>query len=289
MTNSAADPVSPCVSEQVTALPAPHLRPFVASYVGYRMEGFPAGVHAGLPSRHLTFVVSVDEPVDLVAMPDRAQRPDRFGALVGGLHVAPAMIRHDGNQHGVQLKITPAGSRALFGMPAAALASTIVTLGDVLGASAAEELRDRLHAARSWDCRFAILDDVLSRAVREARAARPEVVRAWDCIAATGGRVDIGSVARDVGWSRRHLADQFGAEFGHPPKSIARVMRFERSRLRVMRPGAVLARVAAECGYADQAHMARDWRDLAGASPSAWLAAERLPFVQGADGDAGAS
>lgn len=276
------------VSQQVTGVPAPQLRPFVTSYVGYRMTGFPPGVHAGLPSRHLTFVVSFDEPVDLMAMPDHAQPPDRFGALVGGLHVAPALIRHDGNQHGVQLAVTPAGARALFAMPAAALASTVVTLGDALGPSPAAELHDRLRDARGWAARFAVLDDVLSRALTEPRAARPEVVRAWDRIATTRGRVDITSVARDVGWSRRHLSEQFRTEFGHAPKAVARVMRFEHSRARVEQPGAVLARVAAECGYADQAHMARDWRDLAGASPSAWLAAEHLRFVQGADGDDGA-
>jgi AraC-like DNA-binding protein len=50
-----------------------------------------------------------------------------------------------------------------------------------------------------------------------------------------------------------------------------------------------LAAIAAECGYADQAHMAREWRTLAGASPTQWLADERLPFVQDDEGPAGAS
>ena len=50
-----------------------------------------------------------------------------------------------------------------------------------------------------------------------------------------------------------------------------------------------LATIAADCGYADQAHMAREWRALAGASPTQWLADERLPFVQDDDGLDGAS
>jgi len=64
------------------------------------------------------------------------------------------------------------------------------------------------------------------------------------------------------------------------PKAAAMVLRFERSRRlleRSARPG--LAEVAAACGYDDQAHLSRDWRALAGCTPTAWMAAE-LPSVQ---------
>ena len=58
------------------------------------------------------------------------------------------------------------------------------------------------------------------------------------------------------------------------------MLRFERSKQLFIRPDhATLATIAAECGYADQAHMAREWRTLAGASPTQWLAAEQLPVT----------
>ena len=98
------------------------------------------------------------------------------------------------------------------------------------------------------------------------------------------GDVDISSVATDVGWSRRHLSEQFGAEYGVTPKEMARVLRFERSKmLFVGGVRATLAEIAAECGYADQAHMAREWRTLAGASPTQWLADEQLPVAHATD------
>ena len=60
-------------------------------------------------------------------------------------------------------------------------------------------------------------------------------------------------------------------------------LRFERSKHLFTRPDhPTLATIAAECGYADQAHMARDWRELAGCSPTEWLATEVLPFLQDA-------
>lgn len=67
------------------------------------------------------------------------------------------------------------------------------------------------------------------------------------------------------------------------------MLRFEHSRELLVgpaRPG--LATVAALSGHADQAHLAREWRAIAGVSPTAWLAAE-LPYVQDTEGLAPAS
>ena len=84
----------------------------------------------------------------------------------------------------------------------------------------------------------------------------------------------------------RHLGEQFRAETGLSPKAGARVVRFNLARRRLLRQQAdrgrvVLAELATECGYYDQAHLAREFRDLAGCPPSALLA-EELRNVQAA-------
>ena len=183
------------------------------------------------------------------------------------------------------LAVTPAGARALFGLPAGALASEVVPL-DVLWGRLAGELLDRLDAApASWAPRFAVVEGVLLRAltarVEIPSGAKPETSEAWRRLEMTAGRVDIAALAAEVGWSRRHLTERFTAEYGVGPKQLARVLRFEQSKTMLVRPGRpTLASIAAECGYADQAHMARDWRDIAGSSPTQWLADEQLPIVQ---------
>ena len=274
-------------SDFAIGLPDPSLRAFVGRYVGYELLGFEPGVHVGMPSRFLTFIVSFGRPVDVAVMPDPAQTPQKLFALVSGLTSAPALIRHDGNERGIQVEITPLGSRILFGMPAAELASLVVDMGDVLGLRAAE-LTDRLEGAAGWPQRFAVLDDVLLRAVRDAPAGRPELAYAWQRLGARAGGITVDELARDVGYSRRHLSERFRSEFGLTPKLAGQVLRFDRARELLTRPGRPsLARVAAECGYADQAHMTRDFRRFAGASPSAWLAGEELPFVQDGEPSAG--
>lgn len=97
----------------------------------------------------------------------------------------------------------------------------------------------------------------------------------------SGGTVSINALAAEIGWSRQHLARRFGDEFGLGPKLAARVVRFERARRMLERtPSFVsIAQVAAACGYYDQAHLNRDFAELAGCSPTVWLAAE-LPSFQ---------
>jgi AraC-like DNA-binding protein len=275
------------VAESTVYRPPALLRPYVESYVGYRYAGFPAGEHMGLPSRHLTFVISFDAPLELSRLPDGSARPTTFDALLGGLHTSPAVIRHDGSQHGIQLQITPAGARGLFGLPAGDVARLVVPLDAVWG-RLADELLDRLAGAAGWDERFAVLDHVLLRAlaarIEVPSGGRRETTAAWDRLTASAGRVAVAALASEVGWSRRHLTERFAAEYGVGPKEMARVLRFERARrllVRADRPA--LAAVAAACGYADQAHMVREWNALAGSSPTSWLRSEVLPFVQDDD------
>jgi transcriptional regulator GlxA family with amidase domain len=81
----------------------------------------------------------------------------------------------------------------------------------------------------------------------------------------------------------RRLSTLFAAEFGLTPKEAARTMRFTHAVARIgegVRGGALdLATVAAECGFADQPHLDREFRDFAGTSPTGWIA-EEFPNIQ---------
>ncbi|GAA4614380.1 AraC family transcriptional regulator [Actinoallomurus liliacearum] len=273
------------VSQSVRVRPPARLAAAVARCVGYRYEGFPAGTHLGLPSRHLTVVLSLGAPTRTSGPSGRPSTA--FTALAGGLHTRPVRISHDGDLAGVQLDLTPEGARSLFGLPAAELGAAVLSLDDLIG-TRARELVERLAEAPTWPARFAAVDDVLSRGVGRLTAPAPEVGYAWRRLADADGAVRIGDLAREVGWSRRHLGERFAAEYGLRPKEAARVMRFERSKRLLKEPGRPsLAAAAAACGYYDQAHLAREWNELAGCPPSAWLTGEELPFVQDGDDTAG--
>jgi AraC-like DNA-binding protein len=264
--------------EAVGGTPAPPLRCILGSYQGYHLIGRP-GTHRGLPSRHLTFIISLDEPVDICRMPADTQPPAKLQAFVGGLHAGSATIRHEGVQYGISLQLTPLGARALLGVPAGELAYAVVSLDDVFGTSAAE-LVDRLASSATWNDRFRILDEVLIQRVKEGWAFSPQLAWAWQQLISTGGAIEVGALASEVGYSRRHLGELFRRELGLSPKVAARVLRFERSRRLIERAQPTnLAGVAAASGYYDQAHLTREWREMAGCTPTTWIA-EELPSVQ---------
>lgn len=220
-----------------------------------------------MPGRGIVVIVDLDRGWTVEG--------ERFGSFAGGLYGRPVCVRHEGSSRGVQFDVEPPAFRALFGAPAGELAERTVALEDLLGPGAAL-LAERLADAPDAGARFAVLDEVLLAAARRAPPpARPDIERAWALLRRSGGRMRIEALADALGCSRRHLAKRFAEEVGAPPKLAARLMRFEAVRARL---GSVpLARLAAEHGFADQAHLAREFRELAGRSPTAF------PLVQDAE------
>ncbi len=279
------------ISGGASSRPPEALRPYVTQVAGYCYQPGPFSAHRGMPSTALTVVLAFGQPLDV----GRLGQPETqrcFWAAVSGLSVGPAHIRQVGPQEGIWLAITPAGARLLFGLPAATLHDAVVSVEDVLGGRAARWY-DEVASATGWPARFAALEQHLLTLAAEsadtAGAVRPEVAQAWSRLTEGPGGARVADVADEVGWSRRHLGEQFRAETGVSPRDARRLARFERSHAMARRRTPHLADVAAACGFADQAHMTREWRDLCAYTPGEWMRAE-LPFLQDRsdeDGDAG--
>lgn len=261
----------------VVRAPHPALAAYVGDYVGYDHVMSPEAVHHGLPSGTATIIIAFEEPLD-TGWVDTADHAT-YWTLAGGLHTRAAFIRTHGRQCGIQLDLTPAGARALLGLPIGALAHIVVDHSDIPG-GLTPDLHARLAATPSWDARFDLLDAHLLRLARtfDRTVGAPEVTEAWRVITATRGKARVEAIARHVGWSRRNLEQRFRAELGLTPKQSARVVRFDRAR-RLAASGHPLAEVASATGYSDQAHLSREWRALAGQTPRETLH-EVFAFVQ---------
>src|SRR5262249_37471332 len=92
------------------------------------------------------------------------------------------------------------------------------------------------------------------------------------------GVVDITVLAQKAGWSHKHLIAQFRDQVGAPPRRLGRILRFQRA---IKCLGFVnrtrWAALANDCGYFDQSHMIREFREFAGCTPTEYVSLQ-LPY-----------
>jgi AraC-like DNA-binding protein len=177
-----------------------------------------------------------DRPHTLRVLPDGCV--DLIGADVIGPMTTAVVVELDPGDETTGIRLRPGAFTALFGVPAAELRDRRMALADVA--------RPRPLAALARD------------------APHPDPLAA-----AALAACDVGTLARDSGYSPRHLRRRLEAATGHGPKRLARIGRMQ--ALLSAGRGESWARAAAEHGYYDEAHMANDVRALAGATPHALL------------------
>jgi AraC-like DNA-binding protein len=112
---------------------------------------------------------------------------------------------------------------------------------------------------------LAVLQQELMRSLADLGEPDP-VVRAATTLL-VGGAAGVAEVADRVYVSERQLQRRFAERVGYGPKTFQRIARFQRALRQLVREDARLAGAAAWAGYADQAHLTRETRRLAGLSP----------------------
>jgi AraC-like DNA-binding protein len=181
------------------------------------------------------------------------------GAFVAGPDTGPVLFEADPGSVIVGARFAPGAGHAL-GLPMSELRDLRVEVVELDGAIA-ERLRGDLDVRTA----FARLTEA---AVRLAAQSPPDGAVSAAARTLADPRTRVEKLAGDLGFSERQLRRRFDTAVGYGPKTLQRTLRFQRA-LQLLDADEDLARVAAEAGYADQAHFSRDVRRLAGASPSA--------------------
>jgi AraC-like DNA-binding protein len=252
----------PC--ETITGLPHPRLRPYVVGYSGFRSPSPEPVRHRVLPLNLVSVLVDFSTPVRLVT----------------GARDTPKVFERTGWRHGVCAGLTPAGVHALLGVPMSELSGVTAGLAGLVGARREAELAERLAAAPTWTARFLLLDEVFGAWLSDVDH-RSLVTRAWWRLQRPGGGARIAHVAAELGVGRRHLEVGFRRHIGLTPKTVSRIARFQHA-VGLLAAQRDLGGVAAEAGYADQPHLTREVRELAGLTP-----AQLCAFLQYRELDAG--
>jgi AraC-like DNA-binding protein len=173
-------------------------------------------------------------------------------------------------------RFRPGGIRAIFGCSATTILNRTVLLSDLAGG--ATRLHERLLLARSGRQRQGLLADWIRSALCGS-AILDRRVRAACRWLTSDPRVDISTLADRFDWNIRTVRRDFHAACGYGPKHFQRIMRIQRAIRESHEPSrSSLVEVAFAAGYADQAHMTRDFRDITGFTPAQQLATTRPEF-----------
>jgi len=200
--------------------------------------------------------------------------------LSGRLHVAgpdtgPVLAALDPGSRVVGIRFRPGLAPTMLGVPAAELIDDRVDL-DLLWGRAAEHLTERLSEAGGPGAAMTVLEREL---VERLPASIPVDPLAEAVVAELRGGPPapvVAKLAATLGTSERQLHRRCLDAFGYDPKTLDRVLRFQRflsmARSAASQGRTGLAGLAADAGYADQAHLARECRSLGGLPPRRLLA-----------------
>jgi AraC-like DNA-binding protein len=252
--------------------PTARLAPFVRRFNAYAERDTQFVRRRELPSGLATLVFNLGRDLR-VEHPLKTRTTYRAGtAFYTGLSSTYAVTETDRAQEGVQVMLTPLGARRLLGFPLVEVGDRLIDPGDLIGA-AARDIAERLQETNSLAGRLAILEQAMTQRLALSRDGPPrDLVWALSRLEATLGHIGVNALARELGCSRKHLTVRFRREFGMSPKLFARVARFDHAVALLRRDRvASLAELAGDCGYADQAHMTRDFCEFAGSPPAAFL------------------
>ena len=168
------------------------------------------------------------------------------------------------------LRFRPGVAPAVLGIPATELVDDRPAAA-VVWPSRAAEIVGRLETVPTLAAATAVLQDAVRHDLAAAPAPDRIVQQVVNAIRRTGGHqsVRVDRLADQAGVSERQLLRRCCAALGYGPKTLARIVRFQRFLAYARDPTpAPLADIAANTGYADQPHLTREVRRLAGLTPA---------------------
>lgn len=263
--------------EVLTRAPGPALRPFVQRFWA-SAEAPGGGARAlrerVLPSGSMHLVVRLsDDPLRLFDGADDSVGRAVGHAIVGGARAASYVRDVSRPVRSVGAQLHPCAAGLLLGVPAGELAGRHTDLADLWGARATW-LRERLSEAPTLAARIDLFERLLEDRIQAIsdRRREPGQAVAAHAVARFHEGAAVGAVVLESGYSHRRFIELFQREVGLAPKLYCRVQRLQQA-LTLAGAGQPWGRAAVSAGYADQAHLTRELRELGGLTPGEHRAA----------------
>jgi AraC-like DNA-binding protein len=198
-------------------------------------------------------------------------------SFVAGQITRPLLIRARGPAKIVGIRFHPHGACRVLGVPLHELTDSVVTL-DAISADLHRRMQrigelSEAGDGQTADC-LATLATLMAEMAQEGDGEGQQISAAVAAFESTAGAAEVAEVADHVGLSPRQLQRRFREAVGISPKLFSRMQRFQRVFQAMEAQALDWVDTAIECGYYDQAHLIRDFREFSGKAPTALLAGE---------------
>ncbi len=235
-------------------------------YQGWTERSATPVLRREIPSGIVPVIINFGPEARLID-PEKKDVLQRLDSFVAGLHETFVLVESAQSTDCVQFNLNPLGAYQILGVPMYSIANAEIPLDDLLGRPA-RRLISQIGACPDWAIRFALLDHFLLERAAHGRTGSPRIIWAWNQLKQSHGQIEVGKLAADLECSKKHLITQFRNEIGLPPKTLARIIRFGRvASLLKHGQSPRWVEIAHHCGYYDQAHLIREFREFAGTTP----------------------
>lgn len=235
-------------------------------YSGYRPPHFLERV---LPSGTIEMIVQLEgEPFRCYDPESLKLKQVMQGPLLVGVRSEVQIIDTEQQLDVMGVHFRPGGIRGLFAMPADEISGMDVPVDDVWPGFG-DELAERLASASTPFRKLQVMERLLRSRLRMDRQPHRAIPVALEKLEAIDEPLPIGELASDLGLSSRRFIEVFSSHIGLPPKTYARILRFQRALTNIHRKQhRSWADLAFDCGWYDQAHMIRDFKQFSGLTPT---------------------
>jgi AraC-like DNA-binding protein len=172
------------------------------------------------------------------------------------------------------VRFRPQGFSAIFEEKSDVLKEKTLLLEDIF-CTQGKEIEERILNSTSSTERVAIIEQFLLQRLRRSRVFDQNARMASHLLSEQPNEECILQLARELKISLRQLERQFKTQVGMSPSQFIKIARFQKVlRCKLVNPAVSFATLAMECGYYDQSHFSRDFKDLSGLSPGAYFGEE---------------
>lgn len=270
--------------------PDPPLDLWIASI--WYCESDPNGLQRVLPSGAAQLLVNLKQDRTRVCRPQSSPgwETTSSGTILSGVQARYCVIDTAELECVMGVAFRAGGTLPFFRIPAQELRDRDVPLEALWGRGRAMELREQLLAEPGPEAKLARMERAMA-AIWRGEGLHPAVELALDVFAKRPGEASIAAVVERTGLSPKRFIERFKSAAGLAPKHYCRILRFQQALANAESGRAVeWTRIAADCGYFDQAHLIHDFRNFAGITPTGY-ACDRTEFrnhVNFLQSDAGA-